>query len=342
MTRSNFFHLECYAQVGCRSASFVLSEAARDPDACTHVRSPLPPILISGPPLADLQRDIARLAEAARETTSSGIERRIRAHQHILLGGVASYPVKTVELDDPVEQAAYATWQKLAADFLLRLAERHQARCTIVAHHDEAYPHIHGLIVPTEPTMRAKSIHPGYAARVAEEAKGRGAGLSPAEAARNGRRAWGRAMRELQDAYHAEVGAPCGHSRLLVGRARLKRGEILALRAVHDARDKAVLARDQAERDRVAIVAAAEQEGYAHGHRSGRRVGEAAVAEEVDELRLDLSDANGRIAILHDEWAASERSRTALEETVIAMRRQIACLLKQDEEEANSVFQYGR
>ncbi len=347
MTRANFFHLECYAQAGSRDARFILAEAARDPDACRHVATPLPPIPISGPPLAELRDQTARLAEAARETTSSGRARKIRAHQKILLGAVASYPVQMAELDNPTAQAAYKTWQKLAAAFLRQLAEPHGALCTIVAHHDEAYPHLHALIVPTEPAMRAKALHPGYAERLAEEARGCAAGLSPTEAARNGRRAWGKAMRAIQDQYHAEVGAPCGHSRLLSGRARLKRGEILALRAVHDARDEAVLARDQAvlardraERDRGVIVAAAKKLGFADGYESGWRVGEAAVADDLNELHLDLSEANKQVAILHEAWTESERGRTALEETVAELRGEIAGL-RTPHEEADLAFRYG-
>jgi hypothetical protein len=341
MTRSNFFHLECYAQAGSRNAYFVLGEAARDPDACRHVKTPQAPILISGPPLADLRNQTTRLAAAARETTGSGRARRIRRHQHILLGAVASYPVQMAELQDAAAKCAYETWRKLAADFMQRLAAPHGALCTIVAHHDEKFPHLHALIVPTDPAMRAKLVHPGYAARLAEESRGAAAGLPASEAVRNGRRAWGKAMRGLQDRYHAEVGALCGHSRLLFGRARLQRGEILALRAVHDARDEAVLARDQAERDRTVIAAAAEQEGYKHGYEKGRHVAEAAVADDLDELRQDLSEANSQIAILHKAWTDTERTRTVLEETVLDLRREIAGLLTPPEEQADLAVGYG-
>ena len=69
-----------------------------------------------------------------------------------------------------------------------------------------------------------------------------------------GRRAYAPAMRKFQDAYHEQVGHPSGHARLVTGRARLPRGEYLALRTCYDARDQAILEREQAERDRAAIV----------------------------------------------------------------------------------------
>ncbi|MER2268209.1 hypothetical protein [Methylobacterium oxalidis] len=319
MPKSNFLHLECASRAEGR-AQFVLDELARRPGACQHVPDPQPPIQVAGLPWAEMPNRIAALLEQAREVTRAGVKKRVRTSQSILLTGVASYPALMSEVAaNPEEWTAYERWRELAAGFFMALAETQAALCSVVAHHDESHPHLHAVIIPTDPGMLAKGLHPGYAARSAETEACMRAGMAKGEASRNGKRAFGRAMRELQDSYHDAVGRPCGHSRLLTGRARLPRAEYLALRACHDARDAALRDRDRAERERAEIVAEAERIGYARA----RRAAEAAVAAEVADLHAQLREAERQVAILHAAWREESGRVAELE----AQRAQIEDLL---------------
>lgn len=323
MPKANFLHLECCSRTEGR-VSFVLDELARKPGTCEHVPDPQPPIQVAGLPWMEVPDRIAALLDQAREVTRAGVERRIRMSQSILLTGVASYPALMSEVAaDAGEQAAYERWRDLAADFFLSLAEKQRALCSVVVHHDESHPHLHAVIVPTDPGMRAKALHPGYAAREATTEACIRSGMAKAEANNNGKRAYGRAMRALQDAFHDAVGRPCGHSRLLTGRARLPRAEYLALRACHDARDAALRARDRAERERAEIVAEAERAGYARA----RRAAEAAVAVELAALHAQLREAERQVAVLHAAWCGEGERVAKLEAEVAAQRARVEDLL---------------
>jgi hypothetical protein len=339
MTLVNFFHIEAFARGGDGGVGFVLAEVAREPNACLHVTDPRPPTELAGWPLAEFRIETARLTEAAREMRK-GRERAVRSTQKILIGSVASYPVPCVELDGPEKYELYLRWRGLAVAFLASLAPVDAAIYSIVEHTDERFPHLHLVAVPIEASMRAKWLHPGYAARMTAQADGERAGLTAKEASSAGRRAYGRAMRALQDRYHREVGGPCGHSRLLVGRARsrLKRGEALAVRAMHDARDEAAAARDRAERDRARIVAAAEQEGYDLGHRAGME----AVTDTVDVLRRDLADATRHIAMLNALLSEKELNTIALEDIIAVLHGQLADVSIADDETVSTGYNYGR
>ena len=254
MTRTNFLHIDLHARKGGR-ANFVIDELSRVPGSCAHVEDPHPPIQIAGLPFAEIATQLNRRLGEAYETTKRGVRKEIRVTQRVLLAGVASYPVAMPETSASLaERRKYRAWRARAAEFFLDLARAHNAICSIVAHHDETFPHIHAAIIPTDTAMLAPALHPGYAAREAAEQECLRQGMPKRDAARAGRRAYAAAMRVFQDLYHEKVGRPCGHARLVTGRVRLPRGEYLALRNCHDARDQAILERDQAERERAAIV----------------------------------------------------------------------------------------
>jgi hypothetical protein len=254
MTRTNFLHIDLHARTGGR-ANFVIDELSRVPGSCAHVEDPLPPIQIAGPPFAEISDQLNRCLGEAYEMTKAGVRKEIRVTQRVLLAGVASYPVAMPETCASLaERRKYRAWRARAAKFFLDLARAHNAICSIVAHHDETFPHIHAVLIPTDTAMLAPALHPGYAAREAVEQECLRQGMPKKEAVAAGRRAYAPAMRQFQDAYHEQVGHPSGHARLVTGRARLPRGEYLALRTCHDARDQAILDREQAERERAAIL----------------------------------------------------------------------------------------
>jgi hypothetical protein len=253
MTRTNFLHVDLHAQKGGK-ANFVIDELSRVPGSCAHVEDPRPPIQIAGCPFVELSSRLKECLDAAYEMTTARVRKKIRETQRIVLAGVASYPISMAEMRAcPNEQRRYRAWRTRAASFFLDHAKMHGALCSIVAHHDEKFPHLHAVLIPTDTAMLAPALHPGYAAREAVEQECLRQGMPKKEAVAAGRRAYAPAMRAFQDAYHEQVGYPSGHARLVTGRARLPRGEYLALRTCHDARDLAILEREQAERERAAI-----------------------------------------------------------------------------------------
>ena len=289
MTRTNFLHIDLHAQKDGR-ATFVIDELARVPGSCAHVQEPSPPIQLAGIPYEGISAELAARLAVACETTKRGVKKPIRITQRILLAGVASYPLPMADMRvSPDERRRYSEWRMRAVAFFLDHAAKHDALCSIVAHHDEKFPHIHAACIPKDAAILARELHPGYAAREAETQKSLRQGMPKREAAAAGWRAYAPAMRAFQDSYHEQVGRPSGHARLLTGRARLPRNEYLAVRACHDARDQAIVEREQAEQDRARIAAET-----ARLVKIGRRASEDATSTAFSAGTRALLD--GRIA----------------------------------------------
>ncbi len=204
---AQFVHIECYSLTPPKktrrdaaakwSAGAILAEAARSLGACGHIAEPLPPTLIHGTSLPQLDAELTDIQANSRDAAG----RRLRKDATILLAGVASYPV---------DGADYEMWRRLTVAWLRgRFGENLR---TVIEHLDEAHPHLHFFVV--DPVAgNVKNLHPGFAA-----AKGAANPLRQ-------RKAYTEAMQAFQDDYWAHVGGPMALDRIGPRRRRLTRDE---------------------------------------------------------------------------------------------------------------------
>ncbi len=299
-----FIHLETYsrkADAAGRSTAFVLDEADRRPDACQHVTVPVAPTLVYGEPAADVRAIHDTRATEAR-TEAAGKVRRIRSDQHTLGTVVASFPLSWEEVRaDPRHADALADWERRTVGWLRD--QYGDQLVSVLRHEDERFPHLHALILPNDPSMRAKALHPGWAAKAAAVAEAKAGGAEGKLANAMGDAAYKAAMRAWQDSYWQAVGLPCGLARLGPGKRRLTRAEwqteqaaarntatLLhqadqAQRAVQEA-EADLRARSQATADREAKAVAAAEKAYAAIAEAKARLAEAKrVADAADAQR---------------------------------------------------------
>lgn len=204
---SQFVHIECYSLTPPKktrrnaapkwSAGDILAEAARIPGACEHVTDPLPPTLIHGATLKQIETELTDIQSNARDAAG----RRLRKDATVLLAGVASYPA---------DGSDYEVWKQLTVEWLrCRFGVNLRA---VVEHLDESHPHLHFFIV--DPIAgNVKGLHPGFAA-----AKGMANPMLQ-------RKAYTEAMRAFQDEYWGHVGGPTALARIGPRRRRLTRDE---------------------------------------------------------------------------------------------------------------------
>ncbi|BDT57233.1 hypothetical protein MasN3_07270 [Massilia varians] len=204
---TQFVHIECYSLTPPKkarknaaakwSAGDVLAEAARRPGACDHVTTPLPPALIYGVTLEQIEAELTDIQSNARDAAG----RRLRKDATVLLAGVASYPADGND---------YEVWKQLTVEWLrCRFGENLRA---VVEHLDESHPHLHFFII--DPIAgNVKGLHPGFVA-----AKGMANPVLQ-------RMAYTEAMRAFQDEYWGHVGGPTALARVGPRRRRLTRAE---------------------------------------------------------------------------------------------------------------------
>ena len=221
-----FIHLETFsrkADKGGRTVGFVLDEADRRPEACQHVAEPEPPTVVHGVMIPDVRAMHDEVASKAM-TEAAGKPKRIRVDQHTLATVVASFPVPWDEVRTTLGQAgALIEWERRTVGWL-RDQFGHQL-LSVVRHDDERFPHLHAYILPADPSVRAKALHPGWSAKSAEVAAAKANGANGKEANARGDKAYKAAMRGWQDSYWEAVGLHCGLARLGPGRRRLTRAE---------------------------------------------------------------------------------------------------------------------
>ncbi len=307
-----FIHLETYsrkADAAGRSTAFVLDEADRRPDACQHVTGPVAPTLVYGEPVADV-RAIHDTRAAEARTEAAGKVRRIRLDQHTLATVVASFPLPWEEVRaDPGQADALAGWEARTVRWLRD--QYGDQLLSVLRHEDERFPHIHAYILPTDPSMRAKALHPGWAAKAAAVAVAKAGGADGKLANAMGDVAYKAAMRAWQDSYWQAVGLPCGLARLGPGKRRLTRAEWQteqaaarntatvmhqadrARRAVQDA-EADFRARSEVAADREARAAAAAERAHAAIAEAKARLAEAKRAADAADARQRQAEADTR------------------------------------------------
>lgn len=274
MSGYQFFHVATYsrkANPAGQSVDQVVEEAERNPAFSQHVEEPKPPRLIYGISVRAMKAKHDAMLESARvpvvKKDGEVAYRSVRTDRHTLLTAVASYPVPRAQVEaDAREKAKYQAWVEANVRFL---RDRFGSQLkTVVEHEDETHPHLHAYVLPDEiEDLNAIRLHPGKAAKLAAEERAKAEGMTPRDAVKVGNDALKKAMRALQDDYHAEVGVPCGMTRLGPGRRRLSRAEWktekeLAAKASVISQKEAVAVLDEREKklsaDQKVIV------GYVH------------------------------------------------------------------------------
>jgi len=231
-----FIHFQTYARkanAAGNTVSQVIAEALRRPAFCGHVEDPKPPRVIHGTPETFEADHAAHIENRGTEVKRKGKTYRkgIRQDRHTLATAVASYPLTYDQIAEggPDAAALHRDWE---ARTVAWMRDRYGDQVKVVlAHEDEAHPHLHFWLLPDNGDARADALHPGKVAKHQAEAEARDAGLSDREAVRVGNIALKAAMRGVLDDYWQEVGQPVGMTRDGPKRQRLTRAEWQARKA---------------------------------------------------------------------------------------------------------------
>ncbi|MEJ6850667.1 hypothetical protein V3589_31485 [Sinorhizobium fredii] len=310
---SQFVHIENFSRKGDRkgrSTSFVLGEATRRPDASLHVRDPLPPVVVHGLPLDEVERLHDAQAATARTTPKGGKERAIRQDQHTLVTVVMSHPYTVQETRaDPAKRAEVAEWERRNVAWLKE--QFGGALVSVIRHEDEAHNHLHAYALPPDRAMKASLLHPGQVAKSAVLAAGPRSGEDQKSVIKRSDHAYKGAMRKWQDGYFQAVAAPCGLTRLGPAKRRLTRAEWQAERVQAKAlqatveRARAVQAKGEefvaqvkAAADRAAEKARRERERAEKASAEAVRARQA--AEMAQESAERLKSFSGRLRSFFD------------------------------------------
>jgi hypothetical protein len=168
----------------------VMAEAKREIDACPHVEDPLPPEHIYGISLDQVEM----LAYAFTQGQTDKIGRKLRVDTPILLAGTATYPRDNYEAN----HENFKCWLDDNVQWLQNEYGKNLKNITM--HLDEANPHIHFFAI--SPTGRAKDIHAGYRAQKQQK--------STNTTNKDNKNVYNQAMRDFQERYYRDVGAPNG------------------------------------------------------------------------------------------------------------------------------------
>lgn len=222
-----FVHIENFSRKGDRkgrSTSFVFSEAMRRSDAALHVRDPLPPVVVFGSDVADIERLHDDRAALAKTTPKGGKERAVRKDQHTLCTVVMSHPYTMSEvLNSKDKRQEVDAWERRNLHWLK--AQFGDSLVSVIRHEDEAHWHLHAYALPDGTDMKASRLHPGQVAKAAVLAAGARPGEDEKAVIKRSDHAYKAAMRRWQDAYFQAVAMPCGLSRIGPGKRRLTRAE---------------------------------------------------------------------------------------------------------------------
>lgn len=191
-----------------RSAKEILAEQWREKGACPHIKDPEKPNLLYGVPPMDVLPMIEEWADQARDAQG----RKLRKDGNCALIGVASLPR---EMEN--------SFLEFAKDTLTWLEEKYGDRLkSVVAHNDEAHPHLHFTVVPRI-GERFDDVHEGLKAKNSAKKENKKAGEQNL--------AYIEAMRCMQDEFSKKVAMGHGLTRIGPGRRRLTRAQWKAERA---------------------------------------------------------------------------------------------------------------
>ena len=312
-----FVHLESFARKpdsNGRNTDFIFSEASRKPHASIHVVSAMPPVVVYGVSVEEVQEIHDNATAEATISVKGGHNRKIAKDKKTLHTVVASFPATIEEVRrDPNKKRDAEDWERRTIDWLRSLYGDDLK--SVVRHEDEEYFHVHAYVVPLgEPGMSALKYHPGTMAKRAVMQSYKD-GDDKKTLSKGADAAYKSAMRLWQDDYHRTVAVPCGLTRLGPQRRRLSRQEwqreqvqAQAVKEVWERARSIKASGDQfiSKRKSYAanIIAAAERDREA-----ARRATIAASAAQ-ERARRDIEEARASIAYaaLYSGWAGRLRA----------------------------------
>lgn len=223
-----FVHLEsysCKSDAKGRSVGYIFGEASRRPDCSIHVFDPLPPVVVFGVGVDQVQAWHDSAVANAKVEVKGGKSRRVRSDQKTLHTVVASHPYTMEEVRaDPSKKEEAEEWECRTIAWLQ--AQYGDDLRSVIRHEDESHWHVHAYVLPlSDPSLKAQKFHPGVSAKREVLAAGPVAGEDGKLLNKRADAAYKTAMRRWQDSYHEAVSIPCGHTRLGPKRRRLTRAE---------------------------------------------------------------------------------------------------------------------
>ncbi|MBB3408523.1 Skp family chaperone for outer membrane proteins [Rhizobium sp. BK316] len=353
-----FIHLESYARKADakgRSTDFIFSEASRKPEASVHVANPLPPVVVYGLGVQEVQEMHDAAASAATITVKGGHVRKVAKDKKTLHTVVASYPATMAEIHaDPAKRAEAEEWEKRTIAWLR--SQYGDDLKSAIRHEDESHYHLHAYIVPVdEPGMSALKYHPGVSAKRKIMSVGPAEGEDAKALGKRADAAYKAAMREWQDSYHEAVAVPCGLTRLGPQRRRLTREEWQREQVQAEALQKTVqqakrvkasgdqfIARVKNEADAIRTAAARDKEAAEEANAAAMAAREQAEkaqekAEEAVSRAERYSGISGRLRAMWDALGESKLATKIREEfaaeiaRVQAFARSLQTRLKDEE-----------
>lgn len=289
-----FIHVEGYGRAagkgkkGGHNVATIVAEAERDPEACPHIQSPIPPTLLYG-------CSPKEAGDQARAWADQAVDARghaFRKDGNCLLAGVVSLPAAMAE-----------RWEKYQKDTVKWLRRQYGDRLlSVVEHRDEAHPHLHFYVVPRVGEC-FDTIHAGLKAATAANPDRGNRKLSPADKSagrKAAKLAYVSAMRSLQDDFHARVSRRYGLARIGPGRTRMSRSEWKAQNSVREglAAQEVALASKEAE---LVAMQKALSEQYSKGL-------SAADARAKDLIAAGLSTARQQVALAREQEALAKQA----------------------------------
>ncbi len=230
---------------GRKTKKWTVADIAREADRhnqhIRHVMNPIPPILLKGVKLNELEDICELMLEGCR--TKEG--KRVRKDTHVLLSAVYSLPISPDN---------YLLNRDYCHDFFTDAMGWHESEygpvASAVMHLDESMIHIHVMTLDKD----ARSLVAGWRAKreAIEEAAAKG--VAKASAARIGNVAFKKEMQALQDRFYEQVGKKHGLNRYGDRRMRYTPEEGRAQRLAREAnmlKERELRARE--EQDRIVL-----------------------------------------------------------------------------------------
>jgi hypothetical protein len=289
-----FIHIETYSRSSKSgtSARSIIGEATREDGYCPHVAKPQQPVILSGPHPGEWYAGVDERASQAKDK----LGRKIRKDAHLIVAGVASYPVRCKDLDDS-EREKLMAW---AEETITWFEKKHGKGCAVM-HLDEEFPHIHMYAeADLAAGQRAGDLHPGEAAKKNAPNK---------KLAKKS--AYTGAMRQYQSDYFQDVASRYGMARTGPERRRMTRAEWQA--------EQATL-KQMAERQQKAekaLSAASERASEVTDQAQKQYLARLAEAEKTASVMLDK--ATGEVASWKEAITRRE-SHLATQQDVIVKR----------------------
>ena len=294
-----FGHVEAYGLLagkkkkGGNTVSRILAEARREPGSCPHVEDPQEPELVWGVTLEKVGLRVEEWAAQAKDARGHAL----RKDALCLVAGVVSLPREQMEDWEDFKPRAVKWLRK----------EYGAALLCVVAHLDEAHPHLHFYVVP-EDGQRFDSVHGGHRAQNGLTGDRGNRELSKNEKAdirARGKFAYAAEMRKWQDRLQEDVGRFYGLSRVGPRLKRLTRAEYAAGKAASQAEARRLRELEGRE-GRITELEEAAETKRLEAQRAADSAREAQAAAEAREAAAKLLEAEARARA-----AAADRTERA-------------------------------